>query len=109
MNLRQVSVLEKMKIENALFCIITISDLGPSGRIFEFSSFRKKKKKNKTRWTFCIFFSKTVHQKELFEKIKKNSNCWCCLGILDTCITGVLPSESDRKRTFKAAFRKYIP
>ena len=39
--------------------------------------------KNKTRWTFCIFFSKIVHQKGLFEKIKKNSNFWCCLGILD--------------------------
>ena len=37
MNLRQVSVLEKMKIENALFCIISNSDLGRSGRIFEFS------------------------------------------------------------------------
>ena len=33
MNLRQVSVLEKMKIENALFCIISISDLGRSGPI----------------------------------------------------------------------------
>ena len=39
--------------------------------------------KNKTRWTFCIFFSKIVHQKGLFKKIKKNSNFWCCLGILD--------------------------
>ena len=39
--------------------------------------------KNKTRWTFCIFFSKIVHQKGLFEKIKKNSIFWCCLGILD--------------------------
>ena len=44
MNLRQVSVLEKMKIENALFCIISNSDLGRSGRIFEFSLFLKKKK-----------------------------------------------------------------
>ena len=42
MNLRQVSVLEKMKIENALFCIISISDLGRLGRIFEFSSFLEK-------------------------------------------------------------------
>ena len=80
-NLRQVSVLVKMKIENALFCIISISlpsaiwaDLGRSGRIFA---------KNKTRWTLCIFFSKIVHQKGVFEKIKKNSNFWCCLGILD--------------------------
>ena len=64
MNLRQVSVLEKMKIENALFCIISISDLGRLGRILHFS-------KNKTRWTFCIFFSKIVNQKGLFEKIKK--------------------------------------
>ena len=39
--------------------------------------------KNKTRWIFCIFFSKIVHQKGLFEKIKKNSIFWCCLGILD--------------------------
>ena len=28
-------------------------------------------------------FSKIVHQKGLFEKIKKNSIFWCCLGILD--------------------------
>ena len=32
---------------------VYISDLSWSGRIFEFSSFRKK---NKTRWTFFIFF-----------------------------------------------------
>ena len=107
MNLRQVSVLEKMKIENALFCIITISDLGPSGRIFEFSSFRKKKIKR--AGPFAYFFRKQFIKRSFLKKLKKNSNFWCCLGILDTCITGVLPSESDRKRTFKAAFRKYIP
>ena len=48
MNLRQVSVIEKMKIENALFCIISISDLGRSGGIFEFLHFAK----NNTHWTF---------------------------------------------------------
>ena len=86
MNLRQVSVVEKMKIENALFCIISISDLGRSGPIWAdrvaFSNFLDFSKK-KTRWTFCIFFSKIVHQKGLFEKIKKNSIFFCCLGILD--------------------------
>ena len=86
MNLRQVSVVEKMKIENALFCIISISDLGRSGPIWAdrvaFSNFLDFSK-NKTRWTFCIFFSKIVHQKGLFEKIKKNSIFFCCLGILD--------------------------
>ena len=83
MNLRKVSVLEKMKIENALFCIISISL--PSAIWADrvaFSNFLHFAK-NKTRWIFCIFFSKIVHEMGLFEKIKKNSNFWCCLGILD--------------------------
>ena len=66
-----------MKFENALFCIISISDLGRLGRLFEFSSFRKK---NRTRWTFCI--RKQFIKREFLKKSKK-SNFWCCLGILD--------------------------
>ena len=80
MNLRQVSVLDKIKIENDLFCIIAINDLGRSGRIFEFSSFRKKIKRT---GPFACFFPKIANQKKLFETIKKNLNFWCCFGILD--------------------------
>ena len=66
-NLRQVSALEKMKIEYALFCIISFSDLGRSGPIFEFSSFRQK---NITRWTFSIFFFENSSSKDTFCKNK---------------------------------------
>ena len=83
MNLRQVSVPEKIKIENALFCIISNSDLGRSGPIGSHFGIFLISQKNKTRWIFCIFFSKIIHQKGLFEKLKKNSIFWCCLGILD--------------------------
>ena len=55
--------------------------------------------KNKTRWTYCIFFSKIVHQKGLFEKIKKNSIFWCCLGILDICGRAFLISNIWIKTT----------
>ena len=108
MNLRQVSVLEKMKIENAQFCIISIGDLGRSGPSLLRSRFLGRhatgerwaglgrsgpigshfriffiSQKIKRTGPLAYFFSKIVHQKGLFEKVKKNSNFWCCLGILD--------------------------
>ena len=83
MNLRQVSVVEKMKIENALFCIISISDLGRSGPIGSHFRIFLISQKIKRAGPFAYFFSKIVHQKGLFEKIKKNSIFFCCLGILD--------------------------
>ena len=83
MNLRQVSVLEKKKIENPLFCIISNSDLGRSGPIGSHFRVFFISQKIKRAGPFAYFFSKIVHQKGLFEKIKKNSILWCCLGILD--------------------------
>ena len=58
MNLRQVSVLEKMKIENAQFCIISIGDLGRSGPIG--SNFRILfiSQKIKRAGPFAYFFRK---------------------------------------------------
>ena len=86
MNLRQVSVLEKMKIENALFCIISISDLGRSGRILE-----KWKMENtyctkmETNFTFAevsmlalngnFKHNETEIGLELLKRNKRNENC----------------------------------
>ena len=82
-NLREISVLEKIKIENAQFCIISIGDLGRSGPIGSHFRIFFTSQKIIRAGPFVYFFSKIVYQKGLFEKNKKNSNFWCCLGILD--------------------------
>ena len=97
MNLRQVSVLEKMKIENALFCIISNSDLGRSGpigshfRIFFISQIIKR------AGPFAYFFSKIVHIKGLFEKIKKKFDFLVLSRNSRYLRTGVLKSFSYKR------------
>ena len=47
---------------------------------FELSYFFSK---IKTRWNFWILFLKTIHQKGLFEQIKKKLNFCFCRRILE--------------------------
>ena len=64
MNLRQVSVLDKMKIENALFCLISMGDRVAFSNFLHFS-------KNKRHWTFFIFFLENSSSNGTFRKNKK--------------------------------------
>ena len=57
---RLVSILVKMKIENALFCIIFFSSVGSSGHIFNFPLFCKKKNKNMLDLLHILFFENSV-------------------------------------------------
>ena len=72
MNLRQVCVLEKMKIENALFCIISISL--PSAIWADrvaFSNFLHFAKNKNALDLLHIFFFENSSSKGTFRKIKK--------------------------------------